>query len=96
MNPNSKPSERAFLRNIRTKAIFTEDDQIRVYPSQRLAAHVLGFVSNDEMQTGLSGIELAINSESQRHRGLAKNGNGQAPARTGFLPRPRTLRRATD
>ena len=33
--------ERATNRNVRGKAIFAEDDQIRVYPSQRLAAHVL-------------------------------------------------------
>jgi cell division protein FtsI/penicillin-binding protein 2 len=58
-----KADERAFNRNVRSKAIFAEDDQIRVYPSQRLAAHVLGFVSSDEEQTGLSGIELAFNTD---------------------------------
>ena len=55
--------ERATNRNVRGKAIFAEDDQIRVYPSQRLAAHVLGFVSSDEEQTGLSGVELAFNAD---------------------------------
>jgi len=50
------------LRDVRNKAVFAEDDQIRVYPSQRLAAHVIGFVSNDKAQTGLSGIELAFNT----------------------------------
>jgi cell division protein FtsI/penicillin-binding protein 2 len=54
--------ERATNFNVRTKAIFAEDDQIRFYPSQRLAAHVLGFVSNDVEETGLSGIELAFNT----------------------------------
>jgi cell division protein FtsI/penicillin-binding protein 2 len=54
--------ERAFNRDVRNKAVFAEDDQIRVYPNQRLAAHVLGFVSGDEEQTGLSGIELAFNT----------------------------------
>jgi cell division protein FtsI/penicillin-binding protein 2 len=49
-------------RDVREKAVFAEDDQVRVYPSQRLAAHVLGFVSNDKEQTGLSGIELAFNT----------------------------------
>jgi cell division protein FtsI/penicillin-binding protein 2 len=49
--------------NVRNKAIFAEDDQIRVYPSQRLAAHVLGFVSNDVEETGISGIELAFNTD---------------------------------
>jgi cell division protein FtsI/penicillin-binding protein 2 len=57
-----KAGERAVYRNAR-KAIFAEDDQIRVYPSQRLAAHVLGFVSNGEEQAGLSGIELAFNTD---------------------------------
>ncbi len=58
-----KADERAFNRNARSKGIFAEDDQIRVYPSQRLAAHVLGFVSSGEEQTGLSGIELAFNTD---------------------------------
>jgi cell division protein FtsI/penicillin-binding protein 2 len=58
-----KAPDRAALRNVRSKAIFAEDDQIRVYPSQRLAAHVIGFVSNGEDQTGLSGIEYAFNTE---------------------------------
>ncbi len=56
-----KTRERTALRDVRTKAIFAEDDQIRVYPSQRLASHVLGYVSNDK-ETGLSGIELAFNT----------------------------------
>lgn len=54
--------QRTFLHDIRTEAIFAEDDQIRIYPSQRLAAHVLGFVSDDKQQTGLSGIELEFNT----------------------------------
>lgn len=55
--------QRATNYDIRTKAIFAEDDQIRFYPSQRLAAHVLGFVSNDVEQTGVSGIEAAFNTD---------------------------------
>jgi cell division protein FtsI/penicillin-binding protein 2 len=55
--------ERATNFNVRNKAIFTEDDQIRFYPSQRLAAHVLGFISNDVEETGLSGIEKTFNTE---------------------------------
>jgi cell division protein FtsI/penicillin-binding protein 2 len=58
-----KARDRLFYQNVRTKAIFTEDDQIRVYPGQRLAAHVLGYVANDEEQTGLSGIECSFNSK---------------------------------
>ena len=39
-------SSRSFFRDLRTKAIFADrvDDQVRVYPNQTLAAHVLGFV----------------------------------------------------
>jgi cell division protein FtsI/penicillin-binding protein 2 len=51
-----------FLHNLRTKAIFPDDDQMRVYPAQRLASHVLGYVTADEEQTGVSGIERSFNS----------------------------------
>jgi cell division protein FtsI/penicillin-binding protein 2 len=54
--------EQTAIGDVRTKAVFAEDDQIRAYPGQRLAAHVLGFVSNDK-ETGLSGIELAFNTD---------------------------------
>jgi cell division protein FtsI (penicillin-binding protein 3) len=54
--------DRAFYRNLRSKAVFTEDDQIRVYPGQRLAAHVLGYVSADEEETGVCGIEHTLNT----------------------------------
>ncbi|HEY3855265.1 MAG TPA: penicillin-binding protein 2 [Verrucomicrobiae bacterium] len=59
----SKLSKRdqQFVANLRTKAIFPDDDQIRVYPGQRLASHVIGFVSNDELQSGLAGIEKSFN-----------------------------------
>ena len=53
--------DRVFQHNLRVKAIFSEEDQIRVYPGQRLGAHVLGYVSNDVEQTGLTGIERAFN-----------------------------------
>jgi cell division protein FtsI/penicillin-binding protein 2 len=52
--------QRAFFRNLRSKAIFAEDDQVRVYPGQRLAAHILGYVSTDEKQNGQSGIEKSF------------------------------------
>ena len=58
-----KRRERAFYSNLRAKAIFAEDDQVRVYPGQRLAAHVLGYVANEDEQTGLSGIEASFNSK---------------------------------
>jgi cell division protein FtsI/penicillin-binding protein 2 len=44
-------------------SVFATDDQIRIYPSGRLASHVLGFVANDQSTKGLSGIELDFNTD---------------------------------
>jgi len=57
------PRQRAFYHNLRTKAVFSNEDQIRYYPGQRLAAHVLGYVAGDDELTGFDGIELAFNSK---------------------------------
>jgi cell division protein FtsI (penicillin-binding protein 3) len=65
--------QRVFVRNLRAHAIFASpvDDQLRVYPNGSLAAHVLGFVSTDELSvngqpvletSGRDGIELSLNS----------------------------------
>jgi cell division protein FtsI/penicillin-binding protein 2 len=67
-------TEQAFYRDLRQKAIFVEslDDQLRVYPNQTLAAHVLGFVGMGEgdvngdrvLETaGKDGIEQWFNSK---------------------------------
>jgi cell division protein FtsI/penicillin-binding protein 2 len=66
------PRQRAFYRNLRSYAIFPDNDQIRFYPGQRLAAHVIGYVANDEEQTGLQGIELAFNTKLSGIRGWRK------------------------
>jgi cell division protein FtsI/penicillin-binding protein 2 len=63
-------SQRAFYRDLRQHAVFTEpvDDQLRLYPNGSLAAHVLGFVgtetgTNRVVQTvGRDGVELVLNS----------------------------------
>ena len=66
-------TDRAFFRDLRAKAIFTDpvDDQLRVYPNGVLAAHVLGFVGSDELTlnggrvtqiSGCDGIESVLNS----------------------------------
>lgn len=57
-----RPSERRFYSNLRNKALFTEEDQIRIYPNQTLAAHVIGYVGGDQ-QAGQNGIELSFNSK---------------------------------
>ncbi len=44
---NLTGSEKIFLRNLRTQAIAAEDDSLRVYPYQTLAAHVLGYATSE-------------------------------------------------
>lgn len=68
--------EKAFYRELRAKAINSDpvDDQIRIYPNQSLAAHVLGFmgpVTRTNAATGvvrmsssgLDGLERALDSK---------------------------------
>ena len=73
-------SDRAFYRDLRAKAIFTDpvDDQLRIYPNHSLASHVLGFVGMGESGTngakiletaGKDGIELTLNSKLAGARG---------------------------
>ena len=62
---------RAFLRGLRTSAIFADpgDDQLRVYPNYTLAAHVLGFVDTADNTNhtaelkGEGGIEKTFNDK---------------------------------
>lgn len=67
-------ADQAALRNLRTSAIDVDpvDDQLRVYPNQSLAAHVLGFVGMNESEVnsnrfeqtvGKEGIELSFNAQ---------------------------------
>jgi cell division protein FtsI/penicillin-binding protein 2 len=81
--PNEKQlskQEKAFNRDLRQKSAFVEplDDQLRVYPNQALAAHVLGFVGMEEgavngsrvLETsGKDGVERALNSKLAGVRG---------------------------
>ncbi len=66
--------EQAFLRNLRRGAVFADpvEDQLRVYPNDRLAAHVLGFVGMDELEVngtpvtqiaGKEGMELTLDQQ---------------------------------
>ncbi|MDB6057573.1 MAG: ftsI [Verrucomicrobiales bacterium] len=64
-----KPLDKRFYTNLRAKAVFAEDDEIRVYPNGRLASHVLGYVANDDLQSGQNGVELAFNSKLTGVRG---------------------------
>ena len=64
-----KAVDKRFYTNLRAKSVFAEDDEIRVYPNGRLASHVLGYVGNDDLQSGQNGIELAFNSKLTGVRG---------------------------
>jgi cell division protein FtsI/penicillin-binding protein 2 len=70
--------ERAFYRNLRQKSVFAQDQQLRSYPNQALAAHVLGYASSEDGEvndtpitqlSGKDGIELRLNSELEGVRG---------------------------
>jgi cell division protein FtsI/penicillin-binding protein 2 len=74
------PREQAFYRDLRRRAIFTDrpDDQLRVYPNQALAAHVLGYVGQDDEVvdghvlrgiSGRAGIERSFDSKLTGVRG---------------------------
>jgi cell division protein FtsI (penicillin-binding protein 3) len=73
-----RPAERAFLRNLRGNAVFANSEEMRVYPNQSLAAHVLGFVGTQERDVdgmhvdetvGKEGIEYTLNSKLAGVRG---------------------------
>ena len=63
--------EKAFYRELRAKAINTDpvDDQIRIYPNQSLAAHVLGFIGPVTRTNAASGV---IRTESAGLDGLER------------------------
>jgi cell division protein FtsI/penicillin-binding protein 2 len=70
-------TEQAFYRDLRKRAIYTDpvEDQLRRYPNDSLAAHVLGFVGMDEHDAngtrtvGKEGIESKFNSRLEGVRG---------------------------
>jgi len=52
-------AEKTFYQTLRHKAIFAEDGQLRAYPNQTLAAHVLGYVgAEDRITNGVKRIEI--------------------------------------
>ncbi len=71
-------TERAACLDLRLRALFTEDDQMRVYPNKTLASHVLGFVSTREREiddfkvnetVGEEGIERKFDTQLEGVRG---------------------------
>lgn len=62
-------TQRGFVRNLRERAIFTEPEQMRVYPNGALAAQVIGFSATEENKisgrlttqiVGRDGAELSL------------------------------------
>jgi cell division protein FtsI/penicillin-binding protein 2 len=73
-------AEKAFYHQLQHDAIFVEplDDQLRTYPNQALAAHVLGYVGVEESEsasgrsvltTGKDGIEQSFDMKLRGVRG---------------------------
>lgn len=71
-------AQRNFYEALRQKAIFSEDEQVRVYPNQSLASHVLGYTSVEEREAddallreivGRDGIEHSFNTKLAGSRG---------------------------
>ena len=72
---------KAFYQDLRTSAIKVEaaDDQLRAYPNQSLAAHVLGYVRTVERgdaardrwvdTEGVDGIERSVDAQLRGMRG---------------------------
>src|SRR5258708_9756916 len=90
-------TNRLFYQNLHTNAIYAEsvDDQVRNYPNQDLAAHVLGYVrtvvrTNDgvalEELAGVDGGERYLNDKLKGVRGW--RGAGRCGPKRGNLAPP--------
>lgn len=67
---------RPSYEGLRKRSIFAEDDQLREYPNQRLASHILGYVGYKDtdkgrapVMIGLDGVELTLNGALTGVRG---------------------------
>ena len=65
-------SQKGFFHNLREHALFSEPDQMRVYPNGSLAAQVIGFPAAEEVKisgrlvtqiVGRDGVELAMQKQ---------------------------------
>jgi len=63
LKPHQKmpPAQTNFLAAIRRRGIYSQEDQIRVYPRPTLGAHVVGYVDHEDIQAGVAGIEASYN-----------------------------------
>lgn len=71
-------SQQTYYSNLRKKAIFARDDQLRSYPNQELAAHVIGYAGTEEIEVddmpvteivGREGIEKTFDEKLAGYRG---------------------------
>jgi cell division protein FtsI (penicillin-binding protein 3) len=69
---NLTRKQRLFYQNVRAKAVFAQNDQLRFYPNQSLAAHVLGYASSEPCEedgssinriTGQDGLEQSFDTQ---------------------------------
>ncbi len=74
VSPGTKLSrkERIELENLKEDSVFAQDEQARFYPNHKLAAHILGFTTTENLTVdgksfsemkGLDGIELVFNKQ---------------------------------
>ena len=65
-------AQKETLKNLRQKAVFTEEDELRTYPNQSLAAHVIGYVGVDDAgrMIGVNGIERRMDSQLSGVNGM--------------------------
>ena len=65
-------AQKDFVRNLRNYSVFSEPDQMRVYPNGSLASQVIGFPASEEQKisgrivtqiAGRDGTELAMNKQ---------------------------------
>ncbi len=65
-------AQREFVRNLKNYSVFSEPDQMRVYPNGSLASQVIGFPASEEQKisgrivtqiAGRDGVELALQKQ---------------------------------
>ena len=76
-----KPKDVGPVRLAWTRAIYTEEDQIRTYPNAQLGAHVLGFIGDrrvsaggitNSIVAGVEGVEAVFDEKLHGARGWVK------------------------
>ncbi len=65
-------AQKETLKNLRQKAVFTEEDELRTYPNQSLAAHVIGYIGVGDAgrMIGVNGIERRMDSQLSGVNGM--------------------------